>query len=194
MPWLNVRLTLGQAITHDSILEYFKDIKTYITSEHEDTNHHYNILFETTKSVNAFRNHMNRYFKTRKNYSYCKEDRGRSAIYISKDKNVVRNDLYTDEELKDLFDQSYQKKANTKESISTRIIREFPYDDLDAQNVPDNFIIDHILTQYRGSDSPFDEFVIYRIFNAIYNKVNETKARDHMRTRIRNMSMRNLQN
>lgn len=192
MVWLNCRLTMGEMITHESILDYFKNYKTYITSENEDTNHHYNILLETSKTVNAFRNHMNRHFKTRTNYSYCKEDRGRSAIYMTKENQVIKNDLFTVAEVEDLFKQSYVRKASNKESLSTRIIKEFPYSEIDDQNVPDNYIVDYIMKHYRSSDKPFDEFIVYRIFNAIYNKINIEKSNDHMRTRIRNMTMRNL--
>lgn len=197
-----VRLTMnGTTVTPETILEYFKDIKTYITSENESTNHHYNILFNTNKTSNAFRTHMKRHFQIRtvkdKHLGYCQLDRGRAAIYISKDQNIIKNDLFTEDELKEMIDQSYTKSkgpSGKNQSITTRLIRNFPFELTKDIQCIDEFVIDYILKGFRGTDSGFDEFVIYKVYNAIVNKNNPEIAKSNMRTRIRNMCMRNLGN
>lgn len=111
---LALRLTISGEITISSILEYFKDEKCLIASEHEDTNHHVHISLETDQSVDGTRNKMNRHFKPAKNMSYCKLDKGKYHIYTVKEGKIIYNNLWSEDQLLALQEESYCKPTRNK--------------------------------------------------------------------------------
>lgn len=121
---LALRLTMGGNITPDSVAAYFQDAECLITSENEDSNHHYHILLKTTANVNAVRNKMNRHFKPAKNQTYCKADKGMYSTYIVKCGNIIKNNIYSSEELEAFVSASYEKKKRAP-SKTARLVESF---------------------------------------------------------------------
>lgn len=158
---LALRLTVSEPkITQESVLEYFKDEKCCIASEHEDTNHHFHVALQTDSSVDSVRNKMNRFFLPKKNMTYCKVDNGRYSIYTVKCGNIIQNTLYSDSELAEVQAQSYTKKERPKSRTATLVdsfqpeIEEYQdYDFGTCQRLTQSFdddMFDYFIQNYNG--------------------------------------------
>lgn len=166
MNTIAVRLTKGGLVQLDEILKYFSEYEVLITEEHIQTNHHFNLLFDTSIQVNTFRNKMNRHFKCIKNQSYCRLDKGNYAVYILKEDKVLKNTYCTAAELELLKKQSYIK-YDKPPSFRLSIILNYEYKDPFCFPI-DDYIAKYVIKSLNGTiHSDFD---IQNIGNAIASK------------------------
>lgn len=164
MNTLAIRITLGGLATHESILEYFKKYTKLVTSENEDTNHHYNLLVKTELKVDNFRNKMNRHFQFKVNQSYCRLDKGKYSIYMCKENKIIYNDMFTASELEKLVKDSYIKAPKSL-SFTETIIANYPFKDYTKYFNMDEYIAEYVLTQFQGK--LHDSYTIQKVGNAI---------------------------
>nr|QGF19390.1 hypothetical protein [Antarctic circular DNA molecule] len=172
----HIRITLKDNITKSQILDYFKEDKCLITLEHENTNAHVHILIEKDLHIDTYRRRINRHFKTVKNQSYCKKDKGRSNIYILKEglNCIIQNTLYTEEELVDFNQQSYIKEKEL--TFTEKVVSSYePIDSIEPKQVWLS-IMKHITSNYTTNLKPFDYIIITRVYNVIYFKHYEEYA------------------
>lgn len=166
MNTLAIRITVGGLATREAIIKYFTDFKCLITEEHLETNHHINVLLDTTVKVDTFRNKMNRFFHCVKNQSYCRLDKGNYCVYILKEDNLIQNTYCTDDELEQKKRLSYTKKDKPP-SFHYSIVLNYPYKDPYAYPINEyiaSYVIKSLGCTFHNS------FDIQKIGNAIANK------------------------
>lgn len=110
---LAIRVKLTTTVTIDKVGEYFENIPFFACYElgHENKQPHLHIFARTKKSVDTFRKHMNSHLNpdNDKNSTYCRKNKGNYLSYTYKERNIVFNTLFSQEEVNGI--STYVKKV-----------------------------------------------------------------------------------
>lgn len=169
------RLTIGGLVNYESIKKYLDEhIKIYIIAREYANREHYHFSFDSEKTVNTLRNHMNRHFKCVKNQSYCMKDKGKYSMYTVKDGEILHNNMFTDQELYELIQKSYTKKGNSVKDYCN-MYEPLPFHlDVFGSAIVNGDVLDHVneylLKRFREDDKLWNTLILDKYIYMLLNR------------------------
>lgn len=172
---------IGNYLYIQSVLEYGSETKIP----------HYHITLDG--DIKTIRNRLtNNKIIGNESYSCTKSRKFPNVISYTIKMGMEFNNLYTPAELKEIpiWDFNTKIKPDKDKTFTQKILENYILPDDPHIDIESN-MVNYIMDNYGALDKGFDEYIIYRIYNALKLRVLPHRAKSQMRTKIRILDEKN---
>lgn len=183
MELINLRLHKSQEHHIDTLLHSYRYCQSVLESGTKTGILHYHFIVEG--SISVIRSRLRTACIKGNNIFSCKLVRDETAcVHYNYKCGIKVNTLYTAEAL-ERHQELYLTRSQTNQTFTEKMISSYdPNGDYDE--------VEHILNHYRDAKKGYDEYVIFRIVNAIQNEHCRIHAVKTMQSRVKTLQNKNL--